>query len=92
MSDFFVIFNYKITNMKFQNQQQENLMCDLEVFDRSEEIENPYSGVSCILCPEAVALYDYIKGCEMYGLKRTFQLAIDLFRFNWPDEYYKLLD
>lgn len=78
--------------MKFSNQQQKDLMSDLEVFDKSEEIENPYSGVSCILCPEAVALYDFIKGCEMLGLEKSFQLAINLFRLNWPDEYYKLLD
>lgn len=38
---------------------------EVEVFDKSETIKNPFSGESCELEPEAVAIYDLIKGAEI---------------------------
>jgi len=65
-------------------------------FDRQsttkESIRNPYSGFSCLLDPQGVALYDYIKGCEAMSLYDKMQLALSLFRKLYPDEYYTLLD
>lgn len=78
--------------MKYLNDYQKQIVADLEIGTESEEVENPYSGVSCMLEPAAVALHDYIKGCEMFGDYKNMQEAISLFRYNWPDEYYKLLD
>ena len=78
--------------MKYLNDYQKQIVADLEIGTEPEEVENPYSGVSCTLEPVAVALHDYIKGCEMFGDYKNMQEAISLFRYNWPDEYYKLLD
>ena len=38
----------------------------LTVGTKSETITNPFSGESCVLSPEAVAVYDTIKGCEYF--------------------------
>ena len=31
------------------------------------KVSNPFSGESCTLTPEAVAVYDSIMGCQMVG-------------------------
>ena len=41
---------------------------DAYVGENSETIANPFTGESCELTPEAVAVYDLIKGGEMLGL------------------------
>jgi hypothetical protein len=58
----------------------------------SEEITNPYSGQSCILVPEAIALYDYIKGCEVVGNGKGLSKGLSVFVKHWPKEYMILLD
>jgi hypothetical protein len=78
--------------MTIITERQKEILADLEIGTEPEVVENPYSGVSCTLEPVAVALHDYIKGCEMFGDYKNMQEAIMLFRINWPDEYYKLLD
>ncbi len=40
---------------------------DLLIGTESELVTNPFSGESCTLTPEAVAVYDTIRGCEMFG-------------------------
>ena len=57
-----------------------------------EEITNPYSGESCILVPEAIALYDYIKGCEMVENWKELTRGLSVFAKHWPKEYMILLD
>ena len=57
-----------------------------------ETITNPYSGESVKLSPEAVAVYDTIKGAEMLGNYDTVGKGLDWFRQYYPDEYMKLLD
>jgi len=66
----------------------------LTVYDsKPVEIENPYSGAKCTLEPVAIAIYDFIKGCEVTGkYGRDFDKARDTFCENWPDEYMTLLD
>ena len=64
----------------------------LHIEDEAEYVINPFSGVSCKLEPEAVAVYDYIKGCEVLGMYGDMQKGLQWFRENFPDEYYKLLD
>ncbi len=56
------------------------------------EVTNPFSGESCVLTPEAVAVYDTIKGAEMIGDWTTVQQGIDWFIENFPSEYMTLLD
>ena len=40
---------------------------DIFIGEANEYITNPFSGEGCMLKPEAVAVYDTIKGCEMFG-------------------------
>jgi hypothetical protein len=56
------------------------------------EVTNPFSGESCMLTPEAVAVYDSIKGAEMIGDWTTVRQGIDWFIDNFPSEYMTLLD
>ncbi len=55
-------------------------------------IRNPFSGEECMLEPEAVAVYDYLKGCELMGDYATLRKCLDWFMTNHPDEYMTLLD
>jgi hypothetical protein len=56
------------------------------------EVQNPFSGESCMLTPEAVAVYDVIKGCEMFGEYKTMEKGLAWFAKYFPKEYMVLLD
>lgn len=72
----------------------------LRVGKDNEVVSNYYSGVEVELCPEAVAIYDLVKGCERSlhsdpnneDLLNLFYTSRDIFIANWPKEYYLLLD
>ena len=72
------------------NKTQEQILAGLEL-EGPETITNPFSGVSVELDAQGVALYDYIKGCEMTGNK-DFDQARYLFADLYPDAYMKLID
>lgn len=55
-------------------------------------VSNPFSGASCMLTPEAVAVYDTIKGCEMVGDYDMVAKGLDWFSEHFPTEYMILLD
>lgn len=55
-------------------------------------ITNPFSGESCMLEPDAVAVYDTMRGAEMFGDYKTVRKALDWFRKYFPAEYMILLD
>ena len=72
-----------------------------EVLDYPEEIKNPYSGVTVKLPPDAVAVYDCIKGAELlaqgiddggHPLWVKVREGLDWFRKHYPKEYMVLLD
>ena len=66
---------------------------DCQVIDKEpQEVKNPFTGESCILTPEAIAVYDTLKGAEMFGLWDTVQKGLDWFRKYYPKEYMILLD
>jgi hypothetical protein len=65
---------------------------DIFVGTESELITNPFSGESVMLSPEAVAVYDTIKGCEMFGDYAGVRKGLDWFIENFPKEYFILLD
>ena len=71
---------------------QKRLLSELEIGTESETVTNPYSGRSCLLEPQAVALYDLIKGCEITGNLKDFDRARYLFCELYPDEYMILID
>jgi hypothetical protein len=55
-------------------------------------VENPFSGESCMLSPDEVAVYDYLKGCELIGDYKGLRKGIDWFIDNNCDAYMVLLD
>jgi hypothetical protein len=65
---------------------------ECQVGTETETITNPYSGESVELPPEAVAVYDTIKGAEMLGRYDTVEKGLDWFRQYYPKEYMVLLD
>jgi len=56
------------------------------------EIKNMFSGKTCLLPPDAVAVYDTIKGAEMLGDYETVRKGLYWFMDNYPKEYMILLD
>ena len=66
----------------------------LEVLDSEPvEVQNPLSGDTTILTPEAVAVYDFIKGSEMLGMYgKEFDKCLHWFQKHFPKEYMVLLD
>ena len=60
--------------------------------DAPVEVQNPFSGESCMLTPEAVAVYDVIKGREMFGDYDTMDKGLAWFAKYFPKEYMTLLD
>lgn len=82
-----------------ENLIQYDWLNELEIFETSEIIKNPYSGEEVELLPEAVAVYDLIKGCELLlknqenaYISKQFYEALDYFKTQWPNEYMILLD
>lgn len=57
-----------------------------------ETVSNPYTGDTCTLPPDAVAVYDFTKGCELISDWAGVQAGCDWFRQHFPAEYYTLLD
>jgi hypothetical protein len=56
------------------------------------EVRNPFSGDSCMLTPEAVAVYDVVMGANLIGDYKTVRKGIDWFRKHYAREYMILLD
>ena len=62
------------------------------VLDNPEEIKNPFSGEKVMLEPDAVAVYDTIKGAELVGNNDHIRKGITWFQQYYPKEYMILLD
>jgi hypothetical protein len=60
--------------------------------DEPVSVENSFSGESIVLSPDEVAVYDYIKGCELIGDYKNLQKGIDWFIKNNTQAYMTLLD
>jgi len=65
---------------------------DIMIGSESEMITNPFSGEQCLLTPEAVAVYDTLKGCEIFGDYAGLRAGLNWFREFFPAEYMVLLD
>lgn len=65
---------------------------DLCIGSESKIISNPYSGESVLLDPLAVAVYDTIKGAEVFEDYPMVRKGLDWFRKHYPAEYMVLLD
>ena len=78
--------------MAIPHRVKRKLPFDCEVLDKHEVIKNPFTGESVELPPDAVAVYDTIKGAEMLGNSEHLRKGLDWFIKNEPDAYMKLLD
>ena len=56
------------------------------------EVMNRFGGGSCMLTPEAVAVYDSIMGAEMIGEWKRVEQGLSWFRQYFTEEYMILLD
>ena len=65
---------------------------ECQVGTETETIKNPYSGELVELSPDAIAVYDTIKGAEMLGNYDTMKKGIAWFQQYYPKEYMVLLD
>ena len=74
------------------SKRDETLIATLMIGTKSENVTNPFSGESVELDATGVALYDFIKGCEITNLHDKMQQALRLFRKLYPSEYMTLLD
>ena len=82
------------------NEKKRKLPFDCEVLDKPEVIKNPFSGESVELPPDAVAVYDCIKGAEYLADPNngddpkweTVRKGIAWFQKYYPKEYMMLLD
>ena len=68
------------------------LFPDIFIGSENEEIFNPYSGNKTILSPDAVAVYDLIKGYEYLQIWSVVRNGLDWFKEHYPKEYMVLLD
>ena len=65
----------------------------LEILDKEPvEISNPYSGEKVTLQPDAVAVYDWVRGCEIMQEYTDMRTGIEWFRKHEPKAYMVLLD
>lgn len=72
---------------------QVKLPFDCNILDfEPVEVKNPYSGESCVLTPEEVAVYDCIKGAELFGDYDMVRKGINWFMTNNSKAYMTLLD
>ena len=75
------------------NKTQLRIMDQLTIGSDYETVTNPYTGVEVVLSPTQVAIYDFIKGCEMMGnLGNDFDQARYLFADLSSEAYMNLLD
>jgi hypothetical protein len=55
-------------------------------------VKNPFSGDSIKLQPDEVAVYDYLKGCELIGDYKGLRKGLNWFMNNNAEAYMVLLD
>ncbi len=71
----------------------QQLFPGIQIYDTEPvAVKNPFSGESYTLTPEEVAVYDYLKGCELMGDYTGVRKGLDWFMDNNADAYMALLD
>ena len=64
-----------------------------QILDKEPQVvKNPFSGDECLLNPDALAVYDTIKGSEMFKDWDTVRKGLDWFKEHEPKAYMILLD
>ena len=71
----------------------QELFPGIQIYDKEPvAVQNPFSGETAVLTPEEVAVYDYIKGCELMGDYAGVRRGLDWFSRANPEAYMTLLD
>jgi hypothetical protein len=71
----------------------QELFPGIEIYDSEPvSVTNPFSGEAYVLSPEEVAVYDYLKGCELMGDYEGLRRGIDWFMDHNAEAYMTLLD
>ena len=66
---------------------------DCKILDKDPvEVANPYTKETCMLKPDAIAVYDTIKGAEVFKEERLVRKGLDWFKEHEPKAYMILLD
>lgn len=65
---------------------------ELDIGCKPEYVTNPWSGESILLSPEALAVYDFLLGCEATGNYDNYYEAREYFAERWLDAYRVLVD
>ena len=70
-----------------------DLFPGIQVLDETNvTVTNPFSGASCELTPEEVAVYDYLQGCQLMQDYKGLRKCLDWFIKNNVKAYMILLD
>jgi hypothetical protein len=78
---------------KAVNQSIKDIFPGIMILDTEPvSVENPFSGESVILTPDEVAVYDYLKGCELIGDHKNLRKCLNWFMNNNAQAYMTLLD
>ena len=85
-----------MTHSKLKGTQMKaitDLFPGIQVYDTENvDVQNPFSGVTYSLTPEEVAVYDYLRGCEMLGDYKGVRKGLKWFSEKNPRAYMALLD
>jgi hypothetical protein len=81
-----------IENTFNQDRPLPAIFAGISIGSESENVANPFSGDSVLLQPDAVAVYDVIKGAEVVGEYAAVRAGLDWFRKHFPEEFMMLLD
>ena len=75
------------------NLTERALPFECAILDKEPQlVANPYTGDEVLLKPDAIAVYDTIKGCEMIKDYATVRKGLDWFMEHEPLAYTILLD
>ena len=80
-----------MTDKKLTKTEQK-LADKLRIGSKPEVVHNRFGGGSIEIEPLAVALYDYIMGCELIHNYKGMQQGLTMFRKHWGQAYTVLLD
>lgn len=75
------------------NLNERELPFECAILDKEPQlVANPYTQEEVLLKPDAIAVYDCIKGSELIKDWETVQKGLDWFREHEIPAYYVLLD
>ncbi len=73
--------------------EDRKLPAGLKIMDAEpKRVTNPFSGESMVLPPDAIAVYDFIRGAEALEQYDDMREGIDWFMKHEPEAYMMLLD